>query len=123
MRVKCLDVEVGSATFAPAAGLAHAVLQPTDDYPTIAPFAREVGAWLSVHHYWSPVDGDITDVIADRWHGERVWLEDDFGRELAVSHVVVVEPPRSQTGARITLVADFRPDHARVAAVVLMGTM
>ena len=123
VRVKCLDVEVGSATFDRAVGLAHTTFEPSDDYSMVAPYARDVGRWLAVRHYWRPTDGDATDIIAEQWRGERLCLENHLGHELAVSHVIITEttPRAPNSKARILLVADFRPDHARVAAVVPTG--
>jgi hypothetical protein len=123
VRVKCLDVEVGSATFDRAVGLAHTTFQPSDDYPMIAPHARDIGKWLAVRRYWRPMDGDVTDIIAEQWRGERLCLENHLGHELAVSHVIISEttPRAPHRNARILLVADFRPDHARIGAVVPTG--
>jgi len=123
VRVKCLDVHVGCATFDRAVGLAHTAFEPSADYSMIEPYARAVGEWLAVRHYWQPTDGDVTDMVAEQWRGERLYLENRFGQELAVSHVVITEAPRAAYGGKtpIRLVVDFRPDHARVGAVVPTG--
>jgi hypothetical protein len=122
VRVTCVDVVVGSATFARAEGLAHATFHPSSDYAMIAPYARTVWEWLRLRRYWHPLDGDLTDVVAEVWGGERLALEDALGQQLAVSHVIVVDAERAPFGAApIRIVADFRPDHARVAAA-LSGT-
>ena len=119
VRVKCLDVEVGCATFERAFGLAYATLEPSTDYQMIAQYAREIGNWLAVRHYWDPMHGDATDFIGSQWRGERLSLENHHGQELAVSHVIITEAARApHNKLGIQLVADFRPDHARVAAVV-----
>lgn len=117
--VTCVDVVVGSANFARAEGLAHTTFHPSSDYSMIAPYARAVGEWLKLRRYWSPMDGDLTDVVATVWGGERLALEDRVGGQLAVSHVIVVHAERAPFGVEpIRIVADFRPDHARVAATL-----
>ncbi|MEO5815103.1 MAG: hypothetical protein ABIT20_07475 [Gemmatimonadaceae bacterium] len=122
VRVKYVDVEVGCGTFDRAIGLAYTTLQPSSAYPMIAPFARGIGDWLAVRHDWRPTDGDIADIVGEQWRGERLCLADHLGRELAVSHVIVVERRRAPyNGPLIQLVADFRPAHTRVAAVVPAG--
>jgi hypothetical protein len=119
VRVRCLDVEVGRATLDRAVGLAHTTLRPSSDYPMIAPFAQAMGDWLAVRHYWTPADGDVTDIVGEVWRGERLGLEDHLGRELSVAHVIVAERRnRSYKAPEIQLIADFRPDYARVAAII-----
>jgi hypothetical protein len=117
--VTCVDVVVGSATFTRAEGLAHATFDPTSDYTMIAPHARKVWEWLKPRRYWNPMEGDLTDALSGLWGGEPLALEDAVGEQLAVSHVIVVDAEWAPYGvAPIRVVADFRPDHARVAAAL-----
>lgn len=124
VRAKCADVEVGTASFDRAVGLAHTILVPSKGYTIVAPFARTMGAWLAVRHYWTPSHGDVADMVSDAWRGERLSLEDRLYRELSVAHVIIAERHnRFGNAPLIELVADFRPEYARVAAVVPLGGM
>ena len=115
VRVTCAGVVIGAADFQPAEGLAYAPLTPRAGYAMAAAAARVIGEQFARTQVWSPVVGDFADEAAARWTGERLALEDETGRELGVGNVVVLELPRSDEVA-ITVVADFRPDVARVEA-------
>ena len=58
--------------------------------------------------------GDFADNLAADWPGARLALEEN-GRELSVG-IVVLDFPTVQVRPRIHVVADFRPDLARVPA-------
>lgn len=114
--VTCAGIVIGTAEFEPASGLAHAPLEPTPAYAFVAGAAQAVGRTLSDARLWSAVKGDFADAAAAEWSGERLALEDLLGRELGVNNLVVVEFPCEVGGAAIRVVADFRPDLARVEA-------
>jgi hypothetical protein len=110
-------VPIGTARFDPPEGLAHATLERTVGYARVAPAAQALGRTFEVTQFWSPVNGDFADVAAARWEGARLALEDETGRELSVNNVVVLEAPlASGDGSLVRIVADFRPDLARVEA-------
>jgi len=115
-RVTCAGIVIGTAEFVPAAGLAHAPLEPGPGYPFAAAAAWALGQDLGRRQFWPRTAGDFADEAAARWTGERLALEDVTGRELGVNNLVVVEFPAGMGGATITVVADFRPDLARVEA-------
>ena len=116
VRVTCAGIVIGTAEFLPATGLAHAPLEPGPGYPFAASAARALGRDLSVRQFWSPMAGDFADEAAARWTGDRLALEDVAGRELGVNNLVVVECPTRVGDSPIKVVADFRPDLARVEA-------
>jgi hypothetical protein len=115
VRVTCSAVVIGVADFDPARGLACAELIVSDGYDMVADAARGLGELLEVEQHFSPVFGDFADVAARLWSGDRLALEDEAGREHAVNNVVVVEQ-RRRGHAVVRVVADFRPDLARVEA-------
>lgn len=116
-RVTCGGVPIGTARFDPPEGLAHATLERTGGYVRVAPAAQALGRVFAVTQFWSPSAGDFADVAAARWKGARLALEDATGRELGVNNVVVLEAPLpSADGSLVRVVADFRPDPARVEA-------
>lgn len=119
VRVTCAGVLIGTAQFDPPHGLAHASLSPTSDYAFTSAGARALGRELALTRCWCPRDGDFADVAAARWTGGRLALEDTAGREIEVGNVVVLEgSPRGPSGRAVRVVADFRPDLARVQARV-----
>lgn len=68
---------------------------------------------------WRAVDGDFAEEFARRWAGGRLALVDERGVELAIASLAVVERPTPGTGERRPwLVADFRPDLARIEALL-----
>ena len=85
-------------------------------YPFAAAAAQALGHELSRTQFWLAVNGDFADEAASRWSGDRLALEDLTGRELGVNNLVVVEFPAPVGGSAIRVVADFRPDMARVEA-------
>ena len=118
VRVTCGGVPIGTAQFDPADGLAHATLERTVGYARVARAAQALGRELAVTRFWSPADGDFADVAAARWDGARLAVEDETGRELGVSNLLVLEGPvPSEDGSLVRVVADFRPDLARVEAL------
>jgi hypothetical protein len=118
VRVTCAGIVIGIAEFVPASGLAHAPLDPSPGYPFAAAAAQALGLELSHTQSWLPINGDFADEAARRWPGDRLTLEDLVGRELGVNNLVVVEFPALVGGASIHVVADFRPDMARVEALL-----
>jgi len=115
VRVTCAGVIIGTADFEPAEGVSHASLTPSAAYSLTATAARDLGEQFARTQFWSPVQGDFADEAAARWVGGRLALEDEIGRELGVGNIVILEQPL--VGARaLTVVADFRPDLARVEA-------
>lgn len=118
VRVTCAGIIIGAAEFVPASGLAHAPLEPASGYPLAAAAAQALGRELSHTQFWLAVNGDFADEAASRWSGDRLALEDLTGRELGVNNLVVVEFPALVGGSAIRVVADFRPDMARVEALL-----
>ena len=117
VRVTCAGGPIGTARFDLAQGLAHAPLAPTAGYALVAAASRALGREFAVTRFWSPVSGDFADAAASRWEAGRLALEDATGRELGVNNVVVLEgPPGDADGNLVRVVADFRPDLARVEA-------
>ena len=112
--VTCGGVVIGFAEFEPAEGLAHAPLEASAGYGIAAAAAQELGRQFGHSQYWSPLAGDFADDAASRWTGGRLALEDDGGRELGINNIVVIEFPTSE----IRVVADFRPDLARIEALL-----
>jgi hypothetical protein len=115
---------IGTAEFEQPVGVAHAALRPTPDYAAVSQVARQIGRRLALTEYHSPRDGDFADVVAARWGGDRLALEDMTGRELAINNIVIVETPAfAPDGSFVRVVADFRTDLARTEArVMLPGT-
>jgi hypothetical protein len=116
VRVTCAGVLIGTARFDSPEGLAHAPLEPSPGYTLVAPAARVLGLQFGVTQFWLPVNGDFADVAAARWAAGRLALEDATGRELGVNNIVVIEGLGDAGGHLIRVVADFRPDLARVEA-------
>jgi hypothetical protein len=117
VRVTCGGVLVGTARFDPPDGLAHATLVPSVGYGLVSVAAQKLGRQFATTQFWSPLDGDFADVAATRWEGGRLALADDTGRELGVNNIVLLEgPPGDADGNLVRVVADFRPDLARVEA-------
>lgn len=119
VRVTCAGIVIGMAEFEPASGLPHATLDVEPGYSFAAAAARELGHEFGRTQFWSPISGDFADEAARRWSGDRLALEDLTGRELGVNNIVVVEYQTRVGGEpRVTVVADFRPDLARVEALL-----
>lgn len=116
--VTCAGVVIGSADLEPAAGLAHATLDAGPGYAIAAAAARALGERLRRTQYWSALQGDFAASVARDWEGDRLALEDDLGRELAVNNIAIIEYPATAREIPIRLVADFRPDLARVEALL-----
>ncbi|MEO8624582.1 MAG: hypothetical protein ABI625_26105 [bacterium] len=118
VRVTCAGVTVGTAAFQRSEGLEYAALVPTDAYAMIAWHAQAIGVSLSRRQYWPPQHGDFAVALAERWGGPRLAFERDRGGELAVSSIVVSEFTAFGSAASIHVIADFRPDLARIGAVL-----
>lgn len=120
LRVTCAGVEVGWADFEPAAGVAHAMLDPGPGYPLAAAAAQAMGRMLAVSQYWPATAGDFADAATARWEGDRLALEDALGQELGVAGITLIERWAADAALRdpplVVIVADFRPDMARVEA-------
>ena len=122
VRVICAGVSVGTADFEPADGVAHAELTTSDGYVLVAGAARALGERFTRTQCWLAAWGDFAEVAAAWWPGDRLALEDAAGRELAVPNVVLLELPSGpgfeapRVGTPVRVVADFRPDAARVEA-------
>ena len=117
LRVKCGGVVIGTAEFDPPEGLAHAPLLPTSGYALAVSPAQALGRTFAKTQYWLATNRDFADAAAAAWEGGRLALEDVLGRELAVNNIVVIDSPAMASGqATIRVIADFRPDLARVAA-------
>ena len=117
VRVTCAGVAVGTAEFDPPNGLSHAFLDATAGYACASLFARRMADQLSMTTHWASGGGDFGAVIATQWEGGRVSLEDDTGRELAVNGIVLIEGLPGDPDA-VHVVADFRPDLARMSATL-----
>lgn len=119
VRVTCAGIVIGTAEFLPPTGLAHALLEPGPGYPFAAAAAQALGRELSRRRlFWPATAGDFAGEAASRWTGDRLAIEDETGRELAVNNLVVLELPTGAGARLIKVVADFRPDLARVAALL-----
>jgi hypothetical protein len=76
-----------------------------------------MGRRFAQTQFWSPLFGDFAAAVAARWQAGRLALEDATGRELAVNNVVVLHGlPGGPDGSLIRVIADFRPELARVQA-------
>ena len=115
VRVTCAGVEIGTAEFRAPNGLAHERLVTGPHYAIAFDAARRCALALSHTQHWSPRNGDFAAYFAEQWEGGRLGLEDELGREFAVNSLVVIDHPRD-VSAEVILVADFRPDLARVEA-------
>ena len=121
--VTCSGIVIGSADFEPAEGVAHAPLDASVGYPIAADAAQELGRQFRRTQFWSPLAGDFADEAAARWTGGRLALEDEIGRELGVNNIVVIEYATRLFAPALCVVADFRPDLARVEAFLrTLGT-
>ena len=110
VRVTCAGGLIGTAEFDPPQGVAHASLVRAPAYDAVSTAARSLARSLADTQCCCS-GLDFADVAATRWEGGRLALEDETGRELAVSNVVVVESvPGGPGEAAIRVVADFRPD-------------
>jgi len=118
VRVACAGVVIGAAEFNPADGLAHARLTPSIGYAIAAAAAQELGYEFSHTQFWSPLLGDFAGEAAGRWRGGRLALEDEMGRELGVNNIAVLERPIETGAPDVRIVADFRPDLARIEALL-----
>ena len=116
VRVTCAGVVVGTAEFETPHGVAHAILYPTAGYPCAAAAAWRLGRQFARTQYCLPSDGDFASVAAGRWDGDRLALEDERGRELAVNSVVLLEGLPGDVATTVRVVADFRLDLAHVSA-------
>lgn len=118
VRVSCAGIDIGEAEFEPAEGVAHARLVPAAGYAIAQDAARRAGLAISHTQHWSPLAGDFADAAASLlWTGDRLALTDELARELGVASVVVLERPEARAvEPLVTVVADFRPDLARVEA-------
>lgn len=105
-------VPVGSVYFAPPSGVAWAPLTASAGYERIRATARAVALALGTTQRWSALSGDFAETFARKWqdHG-RLALTDVTGRELGVNNIVVLERFYAPV-----VIADFRPDLARVEA-------
>jgi hypothetical protein len=108
VRVTCAGVLIGTARIDSPSGLAHAPLYPATGYPIVAAAAQALGDELMHRPFWSPAEGDFAGVVAGRWQGGSLALQDLSGRALAVNNVVVLEPPALGARHPVYLVADFR---------------
>ena len=103
-------VPIGSARFDPPSGLAHAPLVAGAGYQRMRDNARRASLALGATQPWSALRGDFAEAFARQWENEgRLALADSHGRELGVSNLVVLERVDGPV-----VVADFRPDLARV---------
>ena len=118
VRVTCAGVVIGAAEFNPADGLAHARLTPSIDYAIAAAAAQELGYEFTHTQFWSPILGAFADEAAGRWRGGRLALENETGRELGVNNIAVLERPIEAGTPDVRIVADFRPDLARIEALL-----
>lgn len=115
VRVTCAGVVIGTAQFDPPQGVAHASLSAATGYGIAAPAARLLGESFVRTQSWLPEQGDFADVASARWRGGRLALQDMSGRELPVGNVVVIDGlPPAPDGGLVRVVADFRPEIARV---------
>lgn len=119
VRVTCSGVLIGFAEFEPPDGLAHTVLSPAPGYALASAAAQVLARDLAKTQRWRVYEGDFADIAAARWEGGRLALEDETQRELGVTNIVVLEYPPIGEHAPVTrIVADFRPDLARVEALL-----
>jgi len=107
VRVTCAGLLIGTARFDSPSGLAHAPLYPSNGYPNASAAAQTLARELTQRRFWAPSEGDFAAVLARRWQGGRLALQDLMGREVEVSSLAVLEPP---FGGRylVHVVADFR---------------
>ena len=104
-------VPIGEANLDPPSGIAHARMSARAAYARIQHVAEAAGLDLADIHLWRPVWGDFAEVFAMRWERGRLALADERGVELGVTNLVLIE----RLGESI-IIADFRPDLARVEA-------
>ena len=108
VRVTCAGVLIGTARIDTPSGLAHAPLYPATGYPMVADAAQALGDEVMHRPFWSPAEGDFAEMVAARWQGGSLALQDLAGRALAVNSLVVLEPPALGGRHPVYLVADFR---------------
>jgi hypothetical protein len=118
VRITCAGVTVGTAAFQCTQGVAYADLLPTDAYALVAAPARAIGDSIACTQYWGPNNDDFADALSARWTGHRLAVEDELGRELAISSIVIADLGALGTTKSIRVIADFRPELARVDAVL-----
>ena len=115
MNVSCIvlhdGVPIGSVLFDPPSGVAHAPLEAGPAYDSVRDAARRMTLAIGKTQPWSVLWGDFAEVFARRWDAGRLALANTHGLELGVASVVVLE----RAGSPV-VVADFRPDMARVEA-------
>ena len=117
LRVTCDGVVIGTTEIDLAEGLVCAPLSPAAGYVQTDSAARSLGRQLAGTQFWSAVRGDFACVVAARWEGGRLAIQDTMGRELCAHNVAVIERPAGAPGARaVRVVADFRSDVARAQA-------
>ena len=104
-------IPVGEVVFQPPAGVAHAHMSPMAAYARVQEVAQAAGMELAGSQRWSPLFGDFAEAFAVRWERGRLALADERGSELGVTNLVLIE----RVGQPI-IIADFRPDLARVEA-------
>ena len=118
VRVTCAGVLIGTARIDSPSGLAHAPLYPATGYPVVAAAAQAIGDELMHRQFWSSAEGDFADMVAARWQGGSLALQDLVGRPLSVNNLVVLETPALGERHPVYLVADFRVDAAGVGSRV-----
>jgi hypothetical protein len=105
-------VPIGIVCFDPPSGVACASLVATRGYDRVRDTARRVALALGATQPWSALQGDFAEEFARQWQEDgRLALADLEGRELGVNNLVVLERFHGPV-----VVADFRPDLARVEA-------
>ena len=105
-------VPIGNVHFDPPSGVAHAPLVASSGYDRLRDTAERAALALGTTQRWSALWGDFAEVFAREWqHHGRLALADLDGRELGVNNLVVL----ARFGGPV-VVADFRPDLARVEA-------
>ena len=101
----------------PAERLAHALLAPAAAYVLADSAARSLGRQIAGTQFWSAVRGEFACVMAARWEGGRLAIEDMAGRPLCAHNVAVIERQWGVPGERVVrVVADLRSDVARAQA-------
>ena len=116
VRVTCAGVVVGTAELDSPRGVVHAPVKTTAGYACASAAAWRLGRQFACTQVWLPRDRDFAGSAASRWDGDRLALEDEMGRELAVNSIVLLEGLPGDGATTVRVVADFRPDLARVCA-------
>lgn len=114
LRVLCSGVPIGTFEVTACAGLAHAILSPGGSFEMARPDAELAGAALSIRHsawrYWPSARGDFADAFAAALAGGYE-LSDTRGLPVGAASVALIAKANDTI-----VVADFRPDCARVVA-------